>query len=121
MSQTVTTTINYGLLPEDGSKPYTNLGKYDPSTGRLETNARYHAVEVQVEDLRGKEDSVSLDTVGFQFGVHESKVKGFYDQKEIEEVYYPESIELIKKVTGASKVVIFDHSVSPSHALHQRD
>jgi hypothetical protein len=45
--------------------------------------------------------------------VHESKVKGFYDQKEIEEVYYPESIELIKKVTGASKVVIFDHSVSP--------
>ena len=35
---------------------------------------------------------------------------GVTDDAEIEKEYYPESEELIKKVTGASRVVFFDHS-----------
>ncbi|EEB92672.1 hypothetical protein MPER_08785, partial [Moniliophthora perniciosa FA553] len=37
--------------------------------------------------------------------------KAFNDEAEIEKEYYPESIELIKKITGASKVVLFDHTL----------
>ena len=32
--------------------------------------------------------------------------------EEIEREYYPESIALVKELTGASRVVLFDHSTS---------
>jgi hypothetical protein len=110
MSRTITATVNYYTPTADGAKPYSQVVQVDPETRKSERNWDTHPVDVVIEDLRGKEDSVSLDADGFQFGQHESKVKGFYDEKEIREVYYPESVELLKKVTGASKVVVFDHS-----------
>jgi len=42
---------------------------------------------------------------------HDSKVVNFYDETEVREVYYPEVERLLKEVTGAVKVVIFDHIV----------
>jgi hypothetical protein len=66
--------------------------------------------EVEIEDLRGNEASVSLDGNGFHYGVHASKHTAFDNDAAIEAEYYPESIELIKSVTGASRVVLFDHS-----------
>ena len=67
---------------------------------------------VKIEDLRGKEDSVTLDTAGFQFSKKGAKHESFADDDVIKTEYYPESIELIKKVTGASRIVLFDHSQS---------
>ncbi|TFK35449.1 hypothetical protein BDQ12DRAFT_655563 [Crucibulum laeve] len=64
-----------------------------------------------IENLRGKEESVTLDTAGYQFIRHTSKHSAFTDDEEIEREYYPESVELIKKLTGASKVVLFDHTI----------
>jgi hypothetical protein len=46
--------------------------------------------------------------------VHEAAHKAFTNDADIEKEYYPESIELIKRVTGASRVVLFDHSTSSS-------
>ncbi|KAG6882026.1 hypothetical protein C0992_012934, partial [Termitomyces sp. T32_za158] len=40
-----------------------------------------------------------------------AKHKTFLDDAEIQREYYPESIRLLKSVTGASQVVIFDHTV----------
>jgi hypothetical protein len=67
----------------------------------------------EIEDLRGKEDSVTLDTAGFQFLKKAAKHQSFATDEVIKNEYYPESIELIKELTGASKVVLFDHSLSP--------
>jgi hypothetical protein len=106
----VQTTLSYLTPPKDGSRPYFSTHKIDPATGERETNYVPNHVEVQIEDLRGNEDSASLDTTGFQFGVAKSKVQNFRDEQEILDVYYPESIDLIKKATGAAKVVVFDHS-----------
>jgi hypothetical protein len=108
--RSVQTTLSYHTPPKDGSRAYFSTHKIDPATGKLETNYDPNHVNVQVEDLRGSEDSASLDTTGFQFGVAKSKVQDFRNEQEIRDVYYPESIELIKKVTGAAKVVVFDHS-----------
>jgi hypothetical protein len=113
MSNTVTTTINYSSLPADGSKLYTDLTKTEPATGQPVRNWTEVSTKVAVEDLRGKESSVALDTAGFQFGTHKSAVEGFYDEQEIKDVYYPESVALIKQVTGASHALIFDHSMYP--------
>jgi hypothetical protein len=107
-TKTVTATLNFSTLPEDGSKPYFDTTKASPNN----TNRKVHPAQVEIEDLRGKEDTVTLDTAGFQFGVHKSAVEGFYDEQEIRDVYYPETVELIKRNTGAAHVVIFDHSMS---------
>jgi hypothetical protein len=118
MSNTVTATINYSTRPADGSKSFTDLTRAD-AAGKYIRNWTEKPVQVEIEDLRGKEDSVTLDTAGFQFGTHKSAVEGFYDEEEIKNVYYPESVALIKQATGASHVLIFDHSTS-SQSLADR-
>ena len=35
----------------------------------------------------------------------------FYDAKAIEKIYYPEVVELLRRVTGATEVHIFDHTL----------
>ena len=111
MADLVTTTINYSVPPADGARPFQSTVNLDPVTGERERNYAHQAHEMQVENIRGKEDSVSLDTAGFQFYTIPSKYKGEYlDDEEVKREYYPDSEELIKELTGASKVVIFDHS-----------
>jgi len=39
------------------------------------------------------------------------KVRDFFDAEELKRVYYPEAEALIKKVSGASRVVVFDHTL----------
>lgn len=46
------------------------------------------------------------------------KASDYDDDDLVTKVYYPEQVEVIKKVTGADKVVIFDHSKSPLPSHH---
>jgi len=105
------TTLNYAVPPEDGSKAYLNINA-DPSTGKRASNYATESRPSSIENVRGKQDSVSLDTAGFQFYQAPATHKSFSNDDEIEQEYIPESIELLKRLTGASKVVIFDHSTS---------
>ncbi|KAF8627560.1 hypothetical protein AX15_004366 [Amanita polypyramis BW_CC] len=111
MTDLVTTIINYGVPPKDGSRAFVTVNE-NPKTGDHDRNWVHHPCELQVENIRGKEDTVSLDTAGFQFYVRPAKYKGaFIDDEEVKKEYYPESEELIKELTGASKVVLFDHTI----------
>lgn len=65
---------------------------------------------VQIEDIRNIKDDFTLDTAGFQLYKRAVKHTSFTDDEKVKEEYYPESIELIKELTGASRVVLFDHS-----------
>ncbi|KAK7047103.1 hypothetical protein VNI00_006768 [Paramarasmius palmivorus] len=106
---TVPATLFYFTPPTDGSKPANYI---TPRTdGGPQTN--YGSVKhvLQIENVRGKEENYSLDGNGFLFAKHASNHKGFNDDAEIEKEYYPESIELLKELTGASKVVLFDHTI----------
>jgi hypothetical protein len=102
-----TATVNFYTPPMDGAAPWYDGTRAPPH----HTNASTHPVQVDIEDLRGKEDTVTLDTAGFQFGVHESAFTDFHDEQKIRDAYYPESVELIKRVTGARHIVIFHHSM----------
>jgi len=106
-----TATLTYSVQPTDGTRPYTKT-IVDPETGLRPTNVTHENKTVVIENLRGNEDSVTLDTAGFQYYKHASKHTSFTDDAEVEKEYYPESIELIKSLTGASRVVLFDHSKS---------
>jgi DUF4097 and DUF4098 domain-containing protein YvlB len=109
MTATVSTTLNYGIPPADGARAKTTQFT-NPATGKPDMNFEYKAYQVQIENVRGKEDTVSLDTTGFQFYNRPSKLKSLTNEEEIRSIYYPETENLIKELTGASKVVLFDHS-----------
>ena len=108
-ADTVTAQLTYFLPPPDGSKPFIHINA-DPATGERPQNWIKESRTVEIENIRGKEDTVSLDTAGFQFGRREAKHKSFTNNEEIEREYYAESIELVKELTGASSAVVFDHS-----------
>ena len=51
----------------------------------------------------------TLDNEGFVLAQHESSIKNFYDEKEIEEIYYPEMKDLAKQLTGAKFFKVLGH------------
>lgn len=106
-------TLSYFVPPPNGEKAYQHISA-DPLTGERERNYTRADHAVVIENLRGKEDLVAtLDTAGFQFFKRPAKYTTFDNgDEEIVKEYYPESIELIKELTGASRVVLFDHSTS---------
>ena len=108
ISNTVTAELKYFAPPPDGSKPWIS------TTGDIRTSRNFGEAphQLEIENIRGNEDSVSLDTTGFTYYRRPQKYTSFKDDAEIEREYYPESIELVKQLTGASRVVPFDHSTS---------
>ena len=112
-ANTIVATLVYGLPPPDGERAVIQfLTSPDPVTGKLSTkNYSTEEKTVIIEDVRGKEDTVSLDTSGFQFFMHAPKLAAgsFSDETTVLTEYYPECIDLIKKLTGASRVEIYNH------------
>ena len=67
--------------------------------------------DVVIQDARPLTNELDLDLQGFDFMRYPTSVEDFYDDDEVLRVYYPEMESLIKSVTGASKVVVFDHTI----------
>ncbi|KAF8584676.1 hypothetical protein K439DRAFT_1633390 [Ramaria rubella] len=109
-ADTVPATLLYFSPPADGAHPYLIVNA-DPITGKQESNFTQEAHTVDIENIRGKEGKYSLDTSGFKFFREPAKHTRFLDDEEIKREYYPESEELLKRMTGASRVILFDHTV----------
>jgi len=89
----------------------------------MEHNAvppEYELREMAVRDGRPVRDTFKLDTHGFVFVDHHTKVKDFTDEAERKRVYDPEVEALIKKHSGASSVVVFDHTIRVSDEEGQK-
>ena len=95
--------------PEDGSQAHIYT---QPLPGIPYRNYGSEEHIIQFENVRGKENEYSLDKTGFYFGKHAVNHKTFNNDEDIEREYYPENAELLKRITGASKVLFFDHSKS---------
>ncbi|THG95404.1 hypothetical protein EW145_g7964 [Phellinidium pouzarii] len=104
----VPTSLNY-FKPSGEEAPFSYV--QDPPAGTPKTNLSHEPHPVLIHDVRGKEDSVSLDTTGFQFVQHTSTETEFVDEERIRSVYYKEVEELLKRETGAKRVFIFDHTI----------
>jgi hypothetical protein len=57
------------------------------------------------------DERLSLDEQGFVFVEHKTQVSDFFDEEQVRTIYYPEIEELIRRHSGASRVVIFDHAL----------
>ncbi|KAG1883576.1 hypothetical protein F4604DRAFT_257656 [Suillus subluteus] len=104
-------TLNYFVAPLDGSLPYRNRFNADSTMEKPARNWTQEPHDMQIEDVRGKEELYKLDNAGFQYGREAAKHTSFLNDDEIQREYYPEGIDLIKRVTGATSIVIFDHHI----------
>src|SRR6202451_1259775 len=99
--------LNY--LAEATPKPVNYA--YEPPAGVPRRSGKYTGQTVAIHNGREMLGKLSLDTNGFVLTEHETAVKDFYDPDEVKSVYYPEVERLLKRVTGAERVVVFDHIV----------
>src|SRR5215471_9621733 len=84
---------------------------YEPPPGVPVRTGESEEHRVTIRDARLLIGQLSLDTEGFVLLRHESAVENFYDEDEINRVYYPECERVIREATGASRIVAFDHIV----------
>ncbi len=96
---------------------------YNPPPGMAATPRRlgnYAHFTVRVHDARPRAGSISLDREGFALTRHDTKVSNFFDDDELRRIYYPEMDALVKRETGASRVVIFDHTLRHADRPQER-
>ncbi|KAI1508873.1 GAG-pre-integrase domain containing protein [Pyrenophora tritici-repentis] len=104
--QDVEAVLRYHKPNEDGSPP---APTYDDRPETYYRPTEPHTITVH--DVRGQEDQFTLDVNGFQFHKHTSQEKDFVDEEMIKSRYYPETEQLLKDVTGASRVHVFNHAI----------
>ena len=82
-------------------------------SGNLKRNYTgvFNTLDMTITNGRPVRDSFSLDVNGFEFVDHHTQMQSFYDPEELKSVYYPEAEKLIMERSGASRVVIFDHTL----------
>ena len=107
----VSTTLNYYAPLGDPTEEAYRYIYLAPPPGKPEHNLGDDPRPVIAHDARGREHEFALDTHGFQFVRHVSAETGFVDEERIKDVYYKEAEELLKSVTGAKRVLIFDHTI----------
>ena len=73
--------------------------------------SHYEDRPVQIHDARAVADELSLDREGFVLTRRDSAMGDFYDDEAVRSVFYPEVVEQVKELTGASEVLVFDHTI----------
>jgi len=81
----------------DGAIVHTYKGAYESRTARI-------------HDVRSIARDFSLDKEGFRLVDHPTRVKDFFDEDEVRDVYYRELADLVKRETGCARAVVFDHT-----------
>jgi hypothetical protein len=107
VAETIEAPLNY-LVPS-AEKPF--VYTQEPPPGMPKRRGEFEKRIVAIRDGRPFTGEFSLDRQGFALQRRPTAVRDFYDAAEVERVYYPEIERLVREVTGASKVVIFDHTV----------
>ena len=83
---------------------------FGPNNIRRRTSGAEEAHRMEIADGRRAGD-LSIETSGFALVEHRTQVRDFFDADELKRVYYPEVIALVQRVSGAKRVVVFDHTL----------
>ncbi len=107
-TETIEATLNY--VADNGEKIFTQA--FEPGRPDLRTaSGTLDPHRVVIRNGRLHAGEFALDREGFRFVRHETKVSDFYDENEVRRVYYPEMEALVKAESGATRVVVFDHTL----------
>lgn len=84
---------------------------YIPSKGggdETEHVGNFVPKRVDIHDARTELPDADLDTQGFCLVAQRTSVNDFYDDDQIRNVYHAEVTDLLKRVTGAKRIDVFD-------------
>jgi len=104
-------TVRAGLVFTDpaGGKP---ISESLVANGPIrQVSGKYVMKRLPVENAWPIRDRLVLEKDGFILADNPTKMTDFLNPDEIRSVYYPEIEALVKQVSGARRVVIFDHTV----------
>jgi hypothetical protein len=100
---------NIVFTARNSERPVDETFGSNVAPSRREGSTEEHLVTIR--DGRPLRDSFQLEEHGFQFIDHKTAMTDFYDENQLRSVYYPEVEQIIKDRTGATRVVIFDHTL----------
>src|SRR5712664_2991042 len=103
----VTAGLHYTV--DTGVKPVNET--FGPNNIRRRVSGEHEVRQMTICDGRPLAGEFDLEVTGFEFVDHKTQVRDFFDLEELKRVYYPEVEALVKKVSGASRVVVFDHTL----------
>jgi hypothetical protein len=90
-------------------KPFAYVGP--PPAGQPQTRGEYETHAVRVRNIRPFAATLSLDVEGVAVVARRTAVRDFWDEAQTLALGHPEAAQLVKDVTGASRVVVFDHTL----------
>lgn len=105
LPQAVEATLNY--IVDTGEKIFTYTGGPGSTDVRSGGTLDPHRVTIR----NGRDHEFVLERDGFRFVQHATGVRDFFDEEEVRRIYYPEMETLVKAESGASRVVVFDHTL----------
>ncbi|TMI38052.1 MAG: methyltransferase, partial [Betaproteobacteria bacterium] len=82
---------------------------FGPNNIRRRTSGTEERHRVEIRNARN--EKVALEKNGFQLVGHETAVRDFFDPEQLKSVYYPEVEHLVKELSGAKRVVVFDYTL----------
>ncbi len=83
---------------------------FGPNNIRRRTSGTEERHRVEISNGR-EAQGLALEKNGFVLVEHRTAMRDFFDPKELKQVYYPEVEALIKRLAGASRVIVFDHTL----------
>lgn len=107
MSRAIHAELGYLIPPKEKPVYFASQGG---SEAELQVAAKIVPRTVAISDARGKVPAPTLDREGFALFDHISAVTDFYDDDQIRDIYEGEVSKLVKELTGASRVVVFDNT-----------
>ncbi len=99
--------LNYAV--DTGTKPITHTA--EPGSTPVLRTGKQEPRRTTIYNGRSAAGGFSLEREGFVLVRHDTGVADFYDEAQVRSVYYPEVDALVKRESGASRVVIFDHTL----------
>jgi hypothetical protein len=94
------------FIARSDAKPVFHSAAYTGGAPQVFFDTERHTVLIR--DMRPLEGALSLEREGFELLRDRTAVRDLYDDDALERVYYPEIEALLREVTGASRVVVFD-------------
>ncbi|KAK3705225.1 hypothetical protein LTR37_013386 [Vermiconidia calcicola] len=99
----VETSLNHWLDPAKGGHDHYITG----TAGYY--RRKFDAHPIKIKDFRGREDEFNINTQGFGYLVSPTVGGDFRDSEKVKKEVYPETEQLLKDVTGATRVKVFSH------------
>lgn len=102
--------LNYGEEAPAGKR----VGRYINQEDKGDCIDKDKKLKITMHNARALAQPGRLDTNGFELQNWPTAVQDFQDNAEVEHAYYQEIRALVKKTSGAHRVLIFDHTVRNS-------